>query len=381
MPENVHIHMMNLGEMETEVLRKLWRTFSEDDDGWPKATDFDETGGRLTRTRVRKKLNQSLMEVCAFAKVLKGWFILPVKEDYSQYPTPLNVMDIVSPIYYFTGATDYKVLEVYDDTVLDDIASGWRTETGTEPRYAYAGYTGRTQRFLGITPTPSEDATAVTLDSSVLEKEQPYGAVEAVSGSCGPASTATSMVDANSQNFSDLGVVPGMFILNTSDDARGIITSLTTTSYTNDTIVCSGGLTGGTNNSWTAGDEFRIIGGTYGGYIEIGDTEASFLVGQYAGDIPLPKVTMASGNILCQCYLYPTLLRDLNQYPELPPLFHQAVPMRAAAHLAMEFPMDTPEFKQGGVYMKESNNAVALASGLVAEQFKGKMKFLQSRRR
>jgi hypothetical protein len=378
MPENVYIHQLTLGQLEGEVLRKLWITFDEGTDGVPPASAFSS---RLPQSRVRRKINQACAEIAARTKAIQGWFILPLKATYGQYAVPGNVFDIASPVYYFTSSTAYDELPVYSEAELDDQRPGWRTTTGSMPEFAYSGLSRGTQRYIGFTPTPTTSATAVTLDSTVLERDGPYGPAEGVEGTATSGSGATAMVDASAQNFVELGVVPGMVILNVSDGSKGTITTITTTATSYDTINCSGGLTGGSANTWTLADEFRVIGGSYGGFIEIGDTEASFLVGKYSGDIPFPKITMASGNVLFKAYLRPVLLVTKNQFPELPPELHPTVGELAAGYLAGEYPVDTAEYKQSEMYLAKANQAVVLASSYLADQYRGGDKFLWSQRK
>lgn len=378
MPENLNVFAMNFGELEADVLRKLWIDFSEDDNGWPPDTAFS---GRLTRTHVRRKLNQSLAEIGALARCNKGWFILPSKTNYGQYPVPQNVVDIVSPVYWFTSSTEYIELTVYDESDFDNALrlSGWRTETGAQPEYAYSGFTNRSQRYLGITPVPTADATAVTLNAAVLERAQLYGVSEAVSGSAASGSTSTKMVDADGRNFEDLGVIPGVYILNITDGSRGAVTAISTTNTTNDTIEAT--LTGGATNQFNPGDEWRVVHGTYGGIIEIGDIDVSMLLAPSPASIPSPLITMAAGNMLVRTVILPVKLVDLNQLPELPYWYHSAVSIRAAGYLAKEYPMDSPEYKQGDAYIAQSDNMIGSLKGEAESLYKTGPRQIQSRRK
>ncbi len=376
MPENIFIHELSLGLLEAKVLRKLWIQFDEESDGTAPASVFT---GKYSQVRVRDAINEAYAYMASFGKMIQSWFIVPTKANYGQYPVPLNIVD-VDKVFYFTSATDYEELKVYDRSVLDELEPGWRTMTGI-PEYAYAGDWSRTQRRLGITPVPTADATGVTLDPTVLNRPTPYGSVEAVNGSAAPGSGVT-YVDALGQNFSNLGVIPGMVILNITDGSKGTITSLGTTNTTNDTILCSGGLTGGSLNTWTPGDEMRIIGGDYGGIIEIGDTEAEYLLAPSAGQLPSPGITMAAGNLLVEAFILPVLLGNKYQYPEIHPMFHPGIVLGAAALLGEEEPVDSPEFAKAGDYRKRFEGYVNSGSKLMASHFKaGDGQQLWSRRR
>lgn len=366
MPENVHIFAMNLGELETEVLKKLWISVTEDSNGFAPDAAFV----KYSRYRVRKKINQVYSEMVAYTKSLKSWFIVPLTQYYHQYPVPLNCFDIES-VYYFSSATAYAKLEVYDEETIEDILTpGWKTSPGT-PQYAYVGDRNKMVVKLGIAPPPTATATAITLGTGLDEMTQPYGSIEAVSGHAGVGSGTNTYIDAHGQNFDELGVVLGLTILNLTDGSSGVITSLATTNTTNDTIVCSANLSGGSLNVWTAGDDMRIIGGEYGGTITIGDLEASYILSPTAGHLPKPGITMAANNLLVQGYFYPILLIEQYQYPELQPMFHPYIAEGAAALLGKEEPTDSPEYAQALKYQEDYDKSVGLLTGLSSSQFKG----------
>lgn len=364
MPENLFVHAMDLGKLETEVLKKLWIQVTEDSDGYSPDAVFV----KYSRYRVRQKINLVYNRIATMTRAIRSWFIIPTKTGYTQYPLPLNVLGVFEPVYYYTSSTAYDELPVYDRKTIDDLEPGWRTQTGV-PNKAYVGDWTRQGRKLGLTPTPTADATGITLAATVLERAQPFGPAEALYGSAAPASATNTYVDSDGQNFVKLGVVPGMVILNLTDLSRGTITSIATTGSTSDTIVCSANLSGGSLNVWTPGDEMRIIGGEYGGFFEIGDTEATYLISPTAGALPNPGVTMAAGNVLVECYIMPALLREQTQMPELHPVLHQAIAIGAAAELAEEEPMSSPEFQQSQKYWDRFNKEIAGASTWLAEHY------------
>src|SRR4030042_736579 len=273
MPENIQIYAMNFGELKTEVLRKLWINPNEDSNGFPAATSFV----KYSEYRVKKKINQAYSEIMALTRTLKSWFIIPLVANYSQYPVPVNCFD-VDRVYYFTSETAYSKLEVHDENFTEDeLLPGWKSSPST-PEYAFVADRSKMVIKLGIAPASSTSATAVTLASTLGQKAQPYGAVEAITGSAAPGSGTNIYVDAHGQDFSDLGVIVGLVLLNITDGSRGVITSISTTNTSNDTLTCSANLSGGLNNIWTPGDEMRILGGEYGGFIEIGDREAGYIL-------------------------------------------------------------------------------------------------------
>lgn len=372
MPENIAINAMNLGELETDVLKKLWVHFDEDTDGFAPVTAYS----KYSQYRVRKKINQVYAEMAVLAKALRSWFIIPLKQYYSQYPVPSNCFDIES-VYYFISATSYSELEVIEDSYLEsELSSGWRTTPGI-PSYAFVGDRSKMVIKLGVAPAPSTDATAITITSGRSKTSFPYGSVEAVSGSAMIGSGATAYIDSTAQNFTALGVIAGMVILNISDGSRGVITSISTTTTTNDTINVAV-LTGGAANTWTAGDEMRIVSpGEYGNIIEIGEVEADYILSP-TPDLPTPGITMAAGNLLVRGYMYPILMRDKYQYPELSPIYHPYIAMGAAASLGKEEPSDSPEFTQALAYEDQYSKMAGFLSSYSASQYKANYQ-IQSR--
>jgi len=366
MPQNLHIHAKTLGQLETDVLKKLWITVDEDGDGYPSPTAFS----KYSQYRVRDKINEVYAKLCVFTKTIKSWFVVTLSANYHQYAVPQTCFDI-ERVYYFSSATAYTPLEVYDEPLIEDLLSpGWKTSPGT-PLYAYVGDRNKMAIKLGIAPPPSVSGTAITLGSGVASRSAPFGVVEGVSGVASPTSGIEVYVDASGQNFATLGVIVGLTALNLSDGSKGVITSISTTNTSNDTLTCSGGFSGGSVNVWTPGDEMKIIGGEFGDFVEVGVVEAEYLLAPNIGQLPKPGLTMAAGNLLVQGYSYPILLRDKRQYPELSPVFHPVLATGAAALLAREEAADSPEFAQGQKYEEEFQSAVGLLSAHSTTQYKG----------
>ena len=89
---------------------------------------------------------------------------------------------------------------------------------------------------------------------------------------------------------------------------------------------------------------------------------------------------MAAGNLLVRGFMQPMLLRDYYQYPELNPMFHQAIALGAAADLGMEEPTDSPEFAQAQIYQQSFNQAMAALSTFASLQYKTQGVQMWSRR-
>jgi hypothetical protein len=364
MPKNHWFFGMNLGQLQSAVLRKLWQQFEEDDDGSP----YNPTVAfsKYSEYRVNQKLNYTLALLGKFG--VRSWFVITLKQDYSQYNVPPNCVDI-EKVWYFSSATTYDELPVRERNELEDLIPGWMTISGI-PEYAYPADWFSTIRKLGVAPAPLLDGTAITLASGVYQREGAYAAVEGVEGSAGAGSATNTYVDSEGQDFGELGVIIGQNILNVSDDSQGVITSLATTNTTNDTLICSAGLSGGLNNVWAPADEMRLLATEYGGVITSGETDADYLIAPNIGQFPWPGLTLAQGNVLVEHWALPMLMREKTQYPELFPLFHNALVLGAAAELAEEEPLDSPEFAQGKVYRERFSIETANIEATMRAQYK-----------
>ena len=360
MPENVNILARTLGQLETDTLRKLWINLTDDDllsDGSPAPAVFYQ---RYTKTQVDDAINQAYSNIVVSSKYRRSWLLIRMRQGFGQYPLPLQVAG-VDEAFYFSSATSYEKLEIYNRADLEGVSPGWIIATGN-PSYAYPGDPIGIYQSIGVTPRPSIDGTAVTLASGVAASVSGFGPVEGVEGVAGLGSTSSTYVDSQGQNFADLGVIVGQTLVNRSDGSRGTITSVATTNTSNDTLICLGGFSGGALNSWSPADEMQITGGSYFPVTVLTDFSNQYYLSPSLGHFPLPGVTMAAGNLLCNCYLYPMLLREQNQYPELTPNYHQAIPFGAAALLFSEQPAGSPEAAKAEEYSQLFNQKVAEAA-------------------
>ena len=372
MPQNIDVHALNFGELETEVLRKLWINPQEDSNGFPAAVAF----GKYSKYRIDKKLNKAYSDLVVLSKSFRSWFIITLKANYTQYPVPLNCFSI-EKVYYFNTATTYHELKVWEETLIEEILlPGWMT-TPSIPQYAYVADRNKMIVKLGVAPAPNTDGTAPTL-GSVSNQSGPYGVIEGVSGSAAPGSSNLKFVDTSGQNFVSLGVIVGITVLNITDGSKGVISSITTTNTSYDTINVTS-LTGGSVNVFTPEDEIRFLYGEYNNLITIGTEEAQYLLSSITGSLHVQGITMGAGNLLVRGYMRPILLKDNNQYPELDPTFHQAIALGAAAELGQEEPADSPEFAQAVTYRQSFNEAINALAIFSALQHKGTIS-LQSRR-
>jgi hypothetical protein len=360
MPLNVNILARTMGQLETDTLRLVWLTLSDDDllsDGSPADPAFMQ---RYTKSQVDDAINQAYANIVVAAKHKRSWLVIRMKQYYGQYPLPLQVAGFES-VYYFSSASSYEELEYLDRGDLEARSPGWITDLG-DPEYVYPGDPIGMYQTLAVVPRPLVNGTAVIVDSAVSNTIGAYGPVEGIEGTAGTGSATGTYVDSQGQNFDTLGVVVGQTIVNRSDESKGTITSITTTNTTNDTIVCSGGLTGGAINAWSIADEMQITGGVYYPVTILSGFASQYYLSPNMGQLPLPGLTMAAGNILASCFMYPMLLREHNQYPELPPQYHQAIPYGAASILFSQQPAGSPEAAKGVEYAQTFAQKVAEAA-------------------
>jgi formate dehydrogenase major subunit len=70
---------------------------------------------------------------------------------------------------------------------------------------------------------------------------------------------STSLIDKLGRNFATLAVAVGTVVKNLTDGCQGVVTSITTTNATNDTLNFAGGLSGGTDNDFDTDDTFCCL--------------------------------------------------------------------------------------------------------------------------
>jgi len=364
MPQYNDYHAMNLGLLQSSLLRKLWINPSEDDNGWPADTAFL----KYSESRINRKLNQYYADLVASAKCLHSWFILPFTANYSQYQVPIGIFDI-DRVFMFTSSTCYEELKVHEESYIEEVLSpGWRSVSGI-PAYAYVGDRSGMTVKLGFAPAPNTAATAITITSGGTTETRPLGGTDSVYGVAGVDSAATSYVDSQGQDFGYL--TPSQPIMNITTNTIGTITSISTTNSDNDTLVCS--------ITWSPGDEMRVFAGELIGTVSIGSLDASYILNPIIGAFPSSGITMAANNVLVRGFSLPVKLSSKYQYPELNPIFHEAIVLGAAADLGKEEPVDTQEYKQALAYEQQYNIIIAKLSMFTGQQYQTPAKIISRR--
>ena len=149
-----------------------------------------------------------------------------------------------------------------------------------------------------------------------------------------------------------------MYIRNVTDGSYGYILSVATNS-----ITLASSLTGGTNNTFSAGDSYLILAGEYG-VITDWENDDVFIFSSEVG--LLSNITVPSGNFRVDYVPYPlefpTSGND-NMKPEIPKLYqYDALAMGVVADFLKTFHEDTKEFQRAAVYDQIAQTSVALAS-------------------
>lgn len=145
-----------LSELRSLVLRMLRVTdtsrYSADGD----TADYDWIDDALNRGQ-EDFVRQTLC--------LRTYAVVELKSNYRTYRLPNNFLDFMAAYYYDTSLVDgYRKLIATTIEVLNDSASGWRTETGS-PEQIYIDRIYGNSWMFGLYPTPDADGDTITFNS------------------------------------------------------------------------------------------------------------------------------------------------------------------------------------------------------------------------
>ncbi len=201
--------------------------------------------GRYSKVSVLNALNLANMETALRLKCLHAWAIIILKDGYSQYPPPSDMLDPKDAFFYKnTDSYVHLTREGWKSrSWLDKFQQGWRKNTG-DPYYAFIGDSLGNLRKIGFTPTPNTDGTSYA---------------DNITGTNLTAS-ATVCTDTAARTMASLAVIAGKTVRNVTDGSTGVISSVSGTTFT-------ATLTGGTANTWGAGDSFLIVAGKLGAVV------------------------------------------------------------------------------------------------------------------
>lgn len=325
------------------------------------------TYSRFPKWLIRQKLTEKQNEFVSASHCLKKFCLCSAKENYRAIKLPYNMVDGgVVAVKYFSSSTDYKELEIVDTYYLDERVAGWVTAEAAPPEKCYMEVSYGNVQMLGLYPKPDVDGTdyATDIDTGVSVGVEYPGATNNVPGvATGGNAGGTTLVDTN-VIFTNMGLVPGMYVRNTSDGSYAYILTIAA-----NTLTFASALSGGTLNKFTAGNSYLILAGEYGVLTSF-EYNDRILFGSDIG--ALETITIPAGNIYVDYVplpmpfsFDPTALDSAqgndNQYPEIPKMYHQALAMGVVGELLKTFNEKTKEFARGEYYKGLFNEALSRA--------------------
>jgi hypothetical protein len=312
---------------------------------------------RFPQWLIRQKLNIRQQKFVFLSQCLKKSAIITLKADYHTFKLPLNCMDggIIGKPKFYRDTDDYINLEIKTTQWLDDHYEGWKVEDSSEPQYCYLGESYGNTPMIGIYPRTDTDGDdyATDPDTGITIGEDFPGTITNVTG-LATGGNATTLTD-TTVDFTTLGLVAGMTVNNVTDGSTAAVSSVATNSVTITT------LTGGSANTFSAGDSYEILAGEYGVVTTWTDTD-QVLFASEVGEIA--NITVPKGNLLIDYIPYPLAFPEsgnVNQYPEIPKLYHPALVDGVVADLLGSFHENSKEFQRGEAYEAKFNASAMTA--------------------
>lgn len=318
----------------------------------------DISYSRFPRSYVIDKLNDRLNKFVFASQCLRRPAIIQLKANVRNYKLPANCMDggVISYPKYFSDSDTYQNLEIKDTMWLDDHYEGWLTGPSADtPLYVYMGDSYGNIPMIGVYPPPTADGDSyvITPETGIVAGASLPGATNNITG-LATGGDATTLVD-SSVDFTTMGLVGGMAVLNVTDGSQAVILSVATT-----TITFAAALSGGTSNVFAAGNSYNILAGEYGVITSWSTDSDTVLFSSEVGGIS--SIQVPAGNIWVDYIPYPLSFPasggDL-QIPEIPKLYHMDFAMGVVADLLRTFNETTKEFQRAQAY-ESIFNAVAL---------------------
>jgi hypothetical protein len=317
-----------------------------------------ESYNKFTRSFLVRKLNDRQNKFVYHSQCIRKTAYLLCKADYKVYKLPSNCMDggVIGKPKYYTSSDDYTDLDIVSTDWLDENETGWLVGTSSTPEYAYFAPSYGNIPMLGVYPAPDTDGTSYSIDpdTGVVTGGDLPAATNNITGAATGGGTATSLQD-TVVDFTTLGLVEGMAVLNVTDGSVGNIVTIAAHTITTSAI------TGGTDNTWTAGDSYNILAGEYGVITSWEDDEVAIFSSEL-GEIS--NITVPAGNLRVDYVPYPMAFPEYGndlQYPEIPKLYHMDFAMGVVADCLKTFTEGSKEFKRADYYEKLFTGAVIQA--------------------
>ena len=314
---------------------------------------------RFPQWILRRKLNERQNFFVMKSRCIIKTALLVCKADYLNYKLPSNCMDggLIAAQYFYSSSS-YINLEIKDREWMHDFNQGWLITPSSTPQYIFAGDSIGNIPTVMIHPAPAVDGTSYTLspETGITVGGALPGTTNNVLG-LATGGGATSLVDA-SQTFTTIGLVPGMAVNNVTDGSSAVIVTVAATTLTLST------LSGGTHNTFTAGDSYEILSGEYGVITSWSDPEQYIFASEY-GEIS--NINVPSGNVRIDYLPYPAQFPDTGApliMPEIPRIYHHALAMGVVADCLATFNENSKEFKRAEWYEKKYSQYFAEGRGL-----------------
>ena len=271
---------------------------------------------RYDKELLKRALNDGNSDAVVLTHCIKGFGIIEMKEGYSQYKPPSDML-LFDKFFFYQSATSYWELKQKSRHWLDTHKRGWRVQSG-DPLYMYPGDSYGSLRKIGFTPTPDTDGDSYIADPDTGIYTSATGMTTSgnITGTNNAAS-ATICTDSAGRTMSDLGVTVGLTAVNVTDGSKGQINAVAGATFT----VTS--LTGGTANTWAVGDSFNVLAGEYGIVTDWTNDEKFIFAAEVGG---ITDVSTIVNNVYIEYVRRPLILEFDTQYPNIPPELHQYLP-------------------------------------------------------
>jgi hypothetical protein len=187
------------------------------------------------------------------------------------------------------------------------------------------------------------------------------GATNNIAGVATGGGTGTSLQD-TTVDFTDMGLVAGMAVLNVTDGSTCNISSIAANEIT------TTALSGGTDDTWGVGDSYNILAGEYGVITSWEDDDIAIFSSEVGG---IANITVPAGNIQVDYVPYPLPFPESgndDQHPEIPKLYHMDYAMGVVADCLRTFTEGSKEFQRAAYYEGIFNAAVVQARAKKSER-------------
>lgn len=337
---------LNLGEILEVVLFEL---------GQVSGTTTVYT--KFPRWFLVRKLNDRQNKFVFHSKCIRKTALLLLKADRRTYKLPENCIEggIIGMPKYYSSSTEYVNLPIKSTQWLDENYEGWLVESSSDPMFCFLAESYGNIPMLGVYPNPDTDGTNYTSspDTGIVIGGDVPTTSSNISGSATGGGSATSLQD-SATTFTSLGLVAGMTVLNVTDGSSAAISSVAAHTITTTS------LSGGSDNTWTAGDSYQILAGEYGVITSWTDDDTAFFASE-VGEIN--TITVPAGNIRVDYTPYPLSFPETGndlQYPEIPKLYHMDLAMGVVADCLRTFTEGSKEFQRAGFYEAIFNQSAGI---------------------